>query len=616
MASDAASPVKREGTSGLMLPVLLLKNYLHYLSRRPISASNVHFKTGRIASLQSLAPLLLEADDADVRRAARMLRTLTPESMTRLAPEIQRMIHPWKEQALPRWVVVTGDGPDDEFFHGIRNALMVLGQGIGIGDEIMTFPLAGCLRRRMDPDAHLHVLSSYRELWRDVEGVDSDGLYGGLLEVVETIRSGQYDMVAVVDFERPGLASAMCLESGASRYVEMAMGSREMSALDGRRGWQGQLAQPKAYFTNLYHNMQRIRRWFGDEGTGTGLRRAAGSAPAASDPSDPLDALDSVDRRGRELTIYVSPFTSKEDPSERYWSQLLHGMLPEELGPGERVKLWIDSGANPATRAFAQSLAGTVQGLVYDGVTCEPVASLGLGGSLLSLADAMRRIEQADMVVTADSFPAHAGQLYGKLTFVLARDGVENWRSPARGNFYVRASAPLERIGAQLRMLLHDLTGVGNDSAQAPGKARCDADILALAHAAARLTDAIAAFDGEAADAAGPGAAQAWADCRACLLAALDGAPEWPEGQDVLLIDHDYRALMPEVSGASIDLTGYREHMACRWAECENSNLLKYAYWRRKAALNTIRHAAEPAVQTENAAEIQEPQLAAEGVPA
>jgi ADP-heptose:LPS heptosyltransferase len=609
MASEAASPVKREGTSGLMLPVLLLKNYLHYLSRRPISASNVHFKTGRIASLQSLAPLLLEADDPDVRRAARMLRTLTPESMTRLAPEIQRMIHPWKEQALPRWVVVTGDGPDDEFFRGIKNALMVLGQGIGIGDEIMTFPLAGCLRRRMDPEAHLHVLSSYRELWRDVEGVDSQGLYGGLLEVVETIRSGQYDMVAVVDFERPGLASAMCLEAGASRYVEMAMGSREMSALDGRRGWQVQLAQPKAYFTNLYHNMQRIRRWFGDYGTCTGLRREEGSAPTG-------DALDSVTRRGRDLTIYVSPFTSKEDPSERYWSQLLHGMLPDELGPGERVKLWIDSGANPATRAFAQSLAGTVQGLVYDGVICEPVASLGLGGSLLSLTDAMRRIEQADMVVTADSFPAHAGQLYGKLTFVLARDGVENWRSPARGNFYLRASAPLERIGAQLRMLLHDLTGVGNDLAQEAGKARCDADILTLANAAARLTDAIAAFDGEAATDAGAEAEQAWADCRACLMAALDGAAEWPAGQDALLIDHDYRELMPEVSAASLELAGYREHMACRWAECENSNLLKYAYWRRKAALC----GAECGVQTETAdstpAKIQEPQLAAEGVTA
>jgi ADP-heptose:LPS heptosyltransferase len=568
-------PVKDEGTSGLMLPVLLLKNYLHYLSRRPISASNVHFKAGRIASLQSLAPLLAEADEPEVRHAARMLRTMTPESMTRLTPEIQRMIHPWKEPALPRGVVVTGDGPDDEFFLGIRNALVVLGQGIGIGDEILTFPLAGCLRRRMDPEARLHVLSSYRDLWRDVEGVDSQGFYGGLLEVVETIRSRQYDMVAVVDFERPGLASAMCHEAGARRYVEMAMGSREMSALDVRRGLMGQLSQTKIYFTNLYHNMQRIRRWFGDYGTDTGLREStAKTEPGCNELPD-----------GRDLTIYVSPFTSKEDPSERYWSELLHRMLPEKLAPGERVKLWIDSGANPATRAFAQSLAGAVQGLVYAGVTCEPVASLGLGGSLLSLADAMRRIEQADMVVTADSFPAHAGQLYGKLTFVLARDGVENWRAPARGNFYLRASAPLERIGAQLRLLLQDLTGMGTGADGSAAETTSAAAILALGRAAARVSEAIGAFeDANAGEGQTHEAADAWGHCRACLLAAIDSAADWPAGQDVLLIDHDYRELMPEIDGASLVLAGYREHMICRWAECENSNLLKYAYWRTTAA--------------------------------
>lgn len=538
----------------MALPILLLKNYLHFLSRRPISGSNLHFKAGRIASLQSLAPLLEQTDSDEVRQFTHMLRTLTTTNLARFAPQILRQLQRHKEPPIPRNLVASVNGPDADFFAGAKKTLLILGQGIGIGDEILTFPLAGTLRRRMEPDGSLKVLSSYRELWRDVEGVDNQALYGGLQELVDAIRSGEYDLVVMVDFERPGLLSTMCEEAAVSRYIELAMGLRELSALDKRTGRLWKLERPEPYYANFYHHMERMQRWLGGE-------QSVKLLPRHTEP------VKNEVQVARELVIYASPFTSKEDPSERYWADLLLAMLPEKLSTGMRIKILVDSGANFSTRAFAVELAKAIDGAGRERVRCETASSVGLSGSLLSLADAMRRIERADVIVTSDSFPAHAGQLYGKLTLVLARDGVENWRAPAAGNFYLRAGHPLNELSMQARVLLRDLAGLGGDE----GGLRFSKPVVMLKESAEQLRRAL--LDDQ------KSVPKLWTECRECTRAVIEGLQMWTPGYEVLVADHDYTQLLPVLPEADLSLLELQLHLRCRLAEWLNSNLLKYARW-------------------------------------
>jgi hypothetical protein len=540
-----------------LLPILLLKNYLHFLSRRPISGSNLHFKTGRIASLQTLAPFLSSSGVESIEDCVAMLRALTTTNLARFAPQILRGLHRYKEPELPRNIVVSNDPPPSDFFSGVRRAVIILGQGIGIGDEILTFPLAAALRRRMPAGASLSVLSSYRDLWRDVEGVESQGLYDGLGELVEQMRCVDYDLVAMVDFERPGLLSTLCKEPGVTRYIELAMGLRELSALDKAACRVWRLEHPDPYFANFYHHMERMRGWLGDE---------------QRHPIHRSMAVATKDCAEREIAIYVSPFTSKEDPSQRFWSELLLSMLPDELPPGLSIRFDIDSGANYATGGFARELAESIEKTGRAGVSARAASTIGVAGSLLSLADAMQRISKTDIVVTSDSFPAHAGQLYGKLTLVLAREGVENWRAPAPGNFYLRAGAPIAELIAQAGVLLGDLGEirvVEDSAAHTPA-------MRALRHSARNLHCTLSRADGEIDCEA---LRQWWTECREATLEVVMQAEKWPSGYSALLADNDYLNLLPEFSAGNSASATALLHLRCRAAEWRNSNLLKYACW-------------------------------------
>lgn len=538
-----------------LLPILLLKNYLHFLSRRPISGSNLHFKAGRIASLQTLVPLLTSNLGDDLEECVAMLRTLSTTNLARFAPQILRLLQRHKEPPLPRHIVSSTTQPPACFFAGVQRALLVLGQGIGIGDEIITFPLAATLRSRISADATLAVLSSYRDLWRDVPGVDSQGLYDGLGEVVEAIRDGGYDLVVVVDFERPGLLSTLCEEPAIVRYIELAMGLRELSVLDKPEGRMWKLEHPDPYDANFYHHMERMRLWLGDQ------QQPAKLLPGAFGSEG-----------SREVVIYASPFTSKEDPSQQFWFELLLSMLQEELSVGVSVSIHVDSGANYATRAFALELARSIDNSGRPGISAKAASTIGIAGSLLSLADAMQRIANSDIIVTSDSFPAHAGQLYGKLTLVLARDGVENWRAPAPGNFYLRAGAPTTELVAQARVLLGDLAHLHPVAGSIAGS-----PALSALRSSARLLHRTLHQNGAQLD--GEALRLQWTHAHEATLAVLAESAEWPSGYSVLFADNEYHGLLPPHPPADMDSPASLLHMRCRVAEWCNSNLLKYALW-------------------------------------
>jgi hypothetical protein len=274
----------------------------------------------------------------------------------------------------------------------------------------------------------------------------------------------------------------------------------------------------------------------------------------------------------REIAVYASPFTSKEDPSQQFWMELLLSMLQEKLSAGLTVSIHVDSGANYATRAFALELARSIDNSGRPGISARAASTIGLAGSLLSLADAMQRIANADIIVTSDSFPAHAGQLYGKLTLVLARDGVENWRAPAPGNFDLRAGAPIAELLAQARVLLGDLAHLHTVEGSI-----ADSPALSALRSSARLLHRTLHQNGAQPD--GEALRHQWANAHQATLAVLAESATWPSGYSVLLADNEYHGLLPPHPPGDTASSASLLHMRCRVAEWCNSNLLKYALW-------------------------------------
>src|SRR5262249_32169915 len=153
----------------------------------------------------------------------------------------------------------------------------------------------------------------------------------------------------------------------------------------------------------------------------------------------PVLSAASPGRRTGDFVILAGPFTSKEEPSERYWSELLTGLVPPELD--RPVRLVVDSGPTPATASFAAALARAARGQEHPRVRLE-VARGGRGGRP-TLGETIDGVCAADVVVAADSFLAHVAPLFGVPALIVAREGLEDWRVPSGRNFYFRAEDPV-----------------------------------------------------------------------------------------------------------------------------------------------------------------------------
>ena len=526
----------------LVLPVVLFGRYLYFLARRPISESNLHYRATRVAGLQTLIPLFANEAHPPLARVAEMLRTLTPANLVRLAPVIQRVVRIYCDPLLPRTFVSTEESPDAEFFADVRRVLVLIGPAIGIGDEIITFSLPRALRAILDatPRVEITVASSYPQVWDRVDGVDASRPYGDMQGLLKCVRSDSFDLLIVVDFETPSLTNAMCFEPTVNRYVELALGPRQMLVLDKarERQWRMPVAEPN--FDNFYDCMRHMQHWLGapeDLSTEALIRSEQRNEGANPD----------------ELVFFINAFTSKEDPSERYWSELLASMLPPEL---ERpVRLVINTGPNLATRSLAFAMARRVEALGRKGVRCEVPYHADKPGTTLTIGDIFLFSERADVVVTADSFPAHAAQLYRKLTVVLGRENTENWRSPSPRSFYFCSTQSLDEVSFGIRCLLRDaLAGTAvADATTIDGcgsRPRSDA-VVEVAAAAAQLRELLASklsADDASEDAAW---AAAWETCRnaqATLLESLAGASP---GYLVLFDDNVYDELLPRLSSSN-----------------------------------------------------------------
>lgn len=422
-----------------LLPVLLLCRYLFFLTRRPISQSNLHYMQQRIQGLKSVAELMAGLEDPRAREALRLLRGMNTRNFTETAEQLQLILLPYARTVLPADYVVAEYPPPRHFITGADRILLVSGPAIGIGDEMITFSLAPAIKE-LNPNAQINILSGYSGLWERVAGVDSIHTYQTHAEIVEAMRGdsplGAFDLIIFVDFEHPDLYQAICNEPKINRYLEISLGARLMMAVDRAKRWIYRLSIPTGIFDNYYFVFQYFLHSLGFR----------------SEMDDRFNSLVSHTAKPQNgsLRAYVSPFTSKYDPSPRYWSRLLTSLVSPE-SPRE-VRFIIDPGPNAVTRHFANEVTRSSASRGNPRVSFEVAHA---PGSLnLPLEGVLSELEQAQLVICADSFTAHAAPLMNCTTLVVANPGLENWRVPYQKSFYFDALLPISTLCSGIQQIL------------------------------------------------------------------------------------------------------------------------------------------------------------------
>jgi hypothetical protein len=422
------------------LAVSLLSTYLFFLSRRPVSSSNTHYLARRIAGLRSLADHIERGGTPQLKQAAASLRALNVSSFRTLNRALQFQLALLQQTAcIPAHYIVTDQEPGPAFLKDVRRALLICGPAIGIGDEIILFPLPQWLKES-HPGIEVTILSGYPGLWDSVIGPDRVRSYSTHEELLKAIRgedeTNGFDLVILADFEKPGLAPVLSSDPAVRRYLEISLGAQAGIAVDNINQRIAATRMPLDGPINYYHGMERLLAWCGimrpDGDRHQGLiRRSPAPLPGP-------------------LRIFVSPFTSKYDPSVVYWSSLLSSIYPSV--PPQPVEFHIDPGANLTTERFSTALARSASSRSATGVRfC--VAS-NSNARTLDLAGVLSSMEVSHAVICADSFAAHAGPLFGLPTLVVARAGLENWRTPANGSYYFDVEQSSVEIGRAMRVLL------------------------------------------------------------------------------------------------------------------------------------------------------------------
>ena len=539
----------------LHLALSLLVRYLFFVSRRPISSSNRSFLVERVAGLRSLASVFSNRSSPLLDEIAARLRRMTPETVGDVMSAVGARITPALPKRTDDDVLVTTRPPDAAFLGSCRRMRLILGPAIGIGDEAICVSVPGWLRAAA-PQADVEVLTTRPELWAGVAGVANVAAYADHLALLDALRGNGVDLVMLADFERPALAPALSRGPAPARYVELSIGGRTLDAYDATARCLHELARPSAYGANYYDFVADAMRWLGTPATTRDRHRPADRSERGAHPDRPL-------------TIVVSPFTSKYEPSEAAWSALLGALFPP--GAPGAARLVFDAGASLTAERFACGLAAATRAVVASGIACD-VASEPPSRTL-SRPGVLHLIAQADVVICADTFAAHVAPLGGCTTLVVANPSLANWRVPHAPVFYFDDAGAPPEIARGMRRVL----AAGDRRFAGPLPARPWGAIqgAALVAATADLASTLARDAEAAAVLAG------YRQCSTLLRELVSTLPDWPEDFRLLLSDRIYRRLLPPLRSlegaidrvARADLAAHVSHALGVW---ENSNLHKY----------------------------------------
>src|SRR5271170_3004227 len=392
-----------DGVSQLQLPLGFLSSYLFFLLRRPISSSNSHYLSQRIKGLKSLAPLLAASSSRQIQAIAQKLDSLQPANLSTIARDLQaQLVLAHKPRPLPGDYVVSNRPPGPSLFANVQRILLALCPAIGIGDEIIFFPVPASIKATWG-EVNITVMSAYQGLWDRVDGVDNRIYYSTHHELLEMLQGhdenslAPFDLIIFGDFEKPGLAPLVCLEPGIQRYVEISLGAQYAAVVDKSIGcFRSTSLMPEAQLS-YYGTLDRLSEWLGIE------------TPKIKRYKDVLqhELLAPSDT----FRVFVSPFTSKYNPSLIYWSKVLSSLWLQ--CSQRRVEFVLDPGTNSATGRFSTALLKSAMAQSAPGVS---YSIGGHGSRWLSLKGVFAEMEHCHAVLCADSFAAHAGPLFGCTT--------------------------------------------------------------------------------------------------------------------------------------------------------------------------------------------------------
>lgn len=534
----------------LVLPLTLLARYVFFLSRRPISAANRHFLVERAAALRPLATLVPSDVGGPLEGLARGLRALCGANVAQFAETLTRQLVPLLPRAPADDVLLTPQPPPPALLGRATRVRLLLGPGIGLGDEVLCGSLPAWLKTAASA-ARLEVLSTRPELWADAPGVDAVVRYVDALDLLRALRARDADLVMLADFEKPALSPALTREPGSPSYVELALGARCVTAFDARTRSLHERPLPAGQADDYYRFAEQALLFLG-----------ARASLRARTPPPPRP-------RGARLELAVSPFTSKHEPAAAAWSALLGALLPAHAVPC--VRLRFDPGPNAATERLAVELLRAVRARAGADLACELAGS----GRTLDRPGLLALLRASDAVLCADSFAAHAAARSGCTTLVIAGEELQAWRVPHAPAFYFDERARPEALAGGLRRVL----GALDPRLAEPVVAR-PWDTPAAARARATLAALLRALDDESA--ALVALLDAYEDCGHALRALSAESDAWPTDFEALLADRDYARLLPplpalrDAPARAEALRDARGHVARLLHAWENSNLCKY----------------------------------------
>ncbi|HKE29628.1 MAG TPA: hypothetical protein VKB88_45075 [Bryobacteraceae bacterium] len=529
----------------------LLASYLFFLSRRPVSSSNTHYLARRIVGLRSLAAYIEKDGTPELKEAATRLRALNASSFRTLNRSLQFHLALVQQAAsIPAHYIVTDHGPGPSFLQDVRRLLLICGPAIGIGDEIILFPLPQWFKASC-PGLEVTVMSGYPGLWDRVNGPDRILSFSTHEELLLAIRgegaAGKFDLVVLADFEKPGLAPVLSNDPAIDRYLEISLGGQCAIALDNVGERVSSTRMPLDAPINYYKGIERLVAWCGIHAPKAdryaGLIRRAAAPPA------------------QPVRIFVSPFTSKYDPSVVFWSGLLASVYP--VASADEVEFHLDPGPNLTTERFSAALAKSAAPRAGSRVRFF-VASRGTKRTL-DLAGVLECMETSHAVICSDSFAAHAGPLFELPTLVVARAGLENWRTPAKGSYYFDLNQAAAEIGRAMRLVIDVSLAQPTKTAAIPSEwraigSRLDANTRTLSQALAECA-AGRSLNGEYDD---------FIDSYRDLVSVL---PEWPSEYAGIIRDSAYgRVWRPAHGRPDQEVLRHLDEMLWAW---ESTNLRK-----------------------------------------
>lgn len=430
------------------LPIAFLRSYLFFLTRRPISKSNTQYLSKRINGLKSLTRILQCSNDPFLNHIVHQLNILSPVNFSRIATQLLTLLanRLKNDQEVPKGFIFSNNSPSKDFIAEAQHILLILGPGIGIGDEIMFFPVPMWIKTSF-PHTRITILSAYEELWERVKGIDDTIYYSDYLTVLKALRGEEpfekYDIVMLADFEKANLFTTISHEPGIHKYIEISTGTYSAAAVDNKSKWICQMQRPEPYFSNYYYSLTHLLQWIG----------------ITPEPAEQFSCIirHTNDCCQNTLTIFVSPFTSKYDPSQSYWSHLLASVFPDHSQ--HAVRFVLDTGPNLTTERFASQLQRSVKGRILSNIHVDLARSDGQ--RTLSLKDVFREMEKSHVVICADSFTAHAAPFFGCITLVIGSVNLLNWHVPFGLNYFFRAEDTVDEVAAGMRQVLINFNNSG-----------------------------------------------------------------------------------------------------------------------------------------------------------